>query len=214
MVKKPYIFICILLLFNCSIIFIACDTNPQGPENKNDEGFNFQYFPLKIGNIWKYNVERRIWIYEPPFPETYHEGNETWEIKNIYLPDSTIFLETSFAGIKVESDSSTHLDTIKISNSKVQIALKLKDSSLVKILDVGWPDNTSIFASLMDILRNNFKIIYPYKSDSVIVEIYDNSVLGSCTLKKGLGMTYMSIYEFWIYGSLTIKYKLIEAKLH
>lgn len=210
MVKKFYI----LLLLVTWIIFVVCNTNPKEPETKNDEEFNLLYFPLKSGNIWEYNVERNMHISTPPVSQTQHEGNEIWEIKNINLADSTIFLDCSFSGIKIESDSSTHVDTLKIHNSKVQITLQIKDSSLVKISDIGWPDNTSILAELMVLLGDKFKIIHPDKSDSVAVDEFEAGEYVSYTLIKGLGMSSLSIDHFNIFGSLSIKYKLIDAKIN
>ncbi len=154
------------------------------------------YFPLNVGNKWKYYGE-----YYPggDFIWYDYEGEEWWELTDLAYDSSWFKIVTDFTGLKIEKVGGTPRDTIYLYNEIAELTLNTNDGILS--LNSATGSDISLLKWFFETLNwtgiTKPRITYPVNSpDTISIFIEHDFDFLKYDLIKNIGFDTLAVQYF------------------
>jgi hypothetical protein len=205
-IKKGYI-------FNPSQISIQEVTSDR-IQDFIGENVIFNFFPLKVGNKWKYKAE----YFEGDYVYRWYQGEEDWEICNISDNHANFQLKCIFNGTMTSGYSQR--DTLSVENQISLINIKIVNNQLVKENCVKDESSISIFNRFLEVFNNvSENVVIPYTQSGDTIQVADQNprVAGLnyyYTTRYNIGFDKIEMTDLLPSWRIVIRYNLLSHELN
>ena len=166
------------------------------------------YFPIKVGQTWHYQVKQNEHIATPPFRNIWHVGAEKWTLVQKNDADSILVFAVNFSGIKISIDTTGIADTTFDQAFSAELPVFLQEGRLIML---GRSEDAPIFFD--NWLGNvNFQIYFPDSTKHSLILTSDNysNNRWQYSLERNIGLRNGEWSANYIFGSYFLQYGLMD----